>query len=462
MKRRQFLRSGALTSLGATLLPNLSVFPSKNNNDHHHVKNIIFMVSDGMSIGTLSMANMLAQIKYQKLSNWIDLYNHPNTSRALMDTASESSLVTDSAAASSAWGGGKRVPNGSLNINTDGSSNTPILQKFKQAGKSVGCITTVPITHATPAGFCVAVDKRNEQEYIAELYTALNFDIFLGGGAKYVLKELRSDKKDVAAIFREKGYAVVSNKKSLLQSSASKLVGIFAEDALPYTIDQINDKELAETTPSLAEMLTKGLSILEKNTNGFVVQVEAGKVDWAAHANDVGALLYDQLAFDEALSVAKQYVDKHPNTLLIVTTDHGNANPGLFYGKQANSNFKKILEFKSSNEKILNSILPSDTIHLVKEKIKQGLNITITDGEASTILNYYSNLSEQGVYNYKKLPYKYLGALLKNYTSVGFGDMDHSGDLVELTMYGKNSSILPPMILNFEIHNLLLKATGLL
>jgi len=52
MKRRQFLRSGALTSLGATLLPNLNVFASKNNNDHHHVKNIIFMVSDGMSIGT--------------------------------------------------------------------------------------------------------------------------------------------------------------------------------------------------------------------------------------------------------------------------------------------------------------------------------------------------------------------------------------------------------------------------
>lgn len=71
----------------------------------------------------------------------------------MMDTASADSLVTDSAAGGSAWGGGVRVPNGSLNMGANGDKYTPILQKFKNEGKKVGCVTTVPITHATPASF---------------------------------------------------------------------------------------------------------------------------------------------------------------------------------------------------------------------------------------------------------------------------------------------------------------------
>ena len=74
------------------------------------------MVSDGMSSGTLNMADRLLQVKNGTGSHWLDLYREGKISRALMDTASADSMVTDSAAASSSWGGGKRVPNGSLNV----------------------------------------------------------------------------------------------------------------------------------------------------------------------------------------------------------------------------------------------------------------------------------------------------------------------------------------------------------
>lgn len=460
MKRRHFLKTGSLAAIGTTFFNNLNA-ASNSPKDPTKIKNIIFMVSDGMSIGTLTMANMLAQLKHKRLSHWFDLYQHPNTFRALMDTASESSLVTDSAAASSAWGGGKRVPNGSLNVNSDGSYNTPILQKFKNAGKSVGCITTVPITHATPAGFCVAVDKRNNQEYIGELYTTLDFDIFLGGGKKYIDGNLRSDKKDLINTFSSKGYQLVFDKEAMHKAQNKKLIGLFADDALPYSVDQIYDPSLSNI-PTLAEMLSKGLTCVGHNPKGFFIQVEGGKVDWAAHANDTGALLYDQLAFDDAIKVAKTYVDQHPDTLLIITTDHGNANPGLFYGQQANSNFEKILQFRQSNDTILNSILPSDSTAIIQTKIEEGLQIKIKDEEAANLQRYYTNLNEEGVYNYKKLPYKYLGELLKKYTSVGFGDMDHSGDVVELTMHGKGAEKLPPLIMNFELHNYILRAAGLL
>ena len=51
-------------------------------------------------------------------------------------------------------------------------------------------------------------------------------------------------------------------------------------------------------------MTAKAIDQLKSHPNGFVMQVEGGKVDWAAHANDIGALLYDQVAFDEAVGVA--------------------------------------------------------------------------------------------------------------------------------------------------------------
>lgn len=86
-------------------------------------------------------------------------------------------MVTDSAAGSSSWGGGVRVKNGSLNANADGSINIPILQKFKNKGKLVDCVTAVPVAHATRAGFCIANNKRENMDAIALQYLSLRFAV---------------------------------------------------------------------------------------------------------------------------------------------------------------------------------------------------------------------------------------------------------------------------------------------
>ncbi|MFD2577103.1 alkaline phosphatase, partial [Haoranjiania flava] len=177
--------------------------------------------------------------------------------RALMDTASASSIVTDSAAASSSWGGGKRVPNGSLNVNADGSFNKPILQKFKAKGKSVGCVTSVPITHATPAGFCVNSNKRSAMEDIALEYHKLRFDVMMGGGVNIFSADKRKDKQDVFSLFRNSGFKVVRNRQEMLgipATNSAPVLGVFHGESLPYEIDRRNDAALISNTPTLAEM----------------------------------------------------------------------------------------------------------------------------------------------------------------------------------------------------------------
>ena len=149
MKRRAFFKNGTLAALGGLILPSFDLKAQTMGEAHRNkrTKNIIFLVSDGMSTGTMVMADLYLKRKYGRPSSWMDLYESNLGQRALMDMASASSVVTDSSAASSSWGGGVRVNNGSLNISPNGKENMPILQKFKNAGKKVGCVTTVMILY---------------------------------------------------------------------------------------------------------------------------------------------------------------------------------------------------------------------------------------------------------------------------------------------------------------------------
>ena len=103
MKRRDFLKTGSLAALGGMLL---TPFGAKANTIKEEfrgrkAKNIIFMVSDGMSVGTMIMADIYLKRKNGKSSNWVGLYEDNLVQRALMDMASANAIVTDSAAASS-------------------------------------------------------------------------------------------------------------------------------------------------------------------------------------------------------------------------------------------------------------------------------------------------------------------------------------------------------------------------
>lgn len=462
MNRRKFFKNGSLISLGAALLHPFNNVANTIIDDikNKKAKNIIIIVSDGMSIGTLNMTDLYLSRKMGTGTNWLQLYKDNKVNRALMDMASASSIVTDSAAASSSWGGGVRINNGGLNVSKNGEPHLPIWQKFKKAGKKAGCVTTVPITHATPAGFCVNSKSRNAQEEIAEIYLEQKFDVMMGGGDAYFSSEKRKDKKDMYKAFESKGYKVVKNRNEMLSAAIDKpILGVFDDNGLPYSIDQQNNKELSQQIPTLADMTKKAIDTMENHAKGFVLQVEAGRVDWAAHGNDIAGLIYDQAAHDEAIQVAMDFAEKDGETLVIITTDHGNANPGVIYGNKANDNFDAIQKYKHSNEWILKGFGKETSISQVKERVDYANNFSLTNEEAKLLLTYYSNLkTEKGLYNPKHLPFKALAEIQKKHNSVGWISMHHSADYVELAMYGPGSQLLKPFIKNTDLHYLMLEA----
>lgn len=155
------------------------------------------------------------------------------------------------------------------------------------------------------------------------------------------------------------------------------------------------------------------------------------------------------------------FAEKDGETLVIITTDHGNANPGgVISGSEANNNFDSIQQYKQTNDWILNGLGVESSINSVKERIEYANGFGINDEDAKLILSYYQGLeTEKGLYNPKKLPFRVLAEIQKQHNSVGWISMKHSADYVELAMYGPGSKNLnPPFVKNTDLHYLMLEA----
>jgi len=342
MNRRTWLRTAGMAGLagaacGGSPAPLPPAPPGGRDNPTEplgipRARNVIFFVPDGTGFEDMTTATHFSRRVLGRPFLFGDILGRGASGSML--TYSLTSVVTDSAAATSAWSTGRKVVNGALSTFPDGRRLTTILELAREAGKATGLVTTARITHATPAGWIARVTNRDLEDDIAEQYLEFTPEVLLGGGAGHFLAESRRDGRDLAGAFRAKGYEVLRSRDELLRSNGDRLLGIFAPGTshLPYEIDR---RYQDAPTPSLAEIARKGLQVLEGARDGFVLQVEAGRIDHANHDNDPAGMVWDWMAADEALSVLVDFVDRTPETLLILAADHDTGG-GTVYGYGAN------------------------------------------------------------------------------------------------------------------------------
>ncbi|WCJ60594.1 alkaline phosphatase [Fontisphaera persica] len=329
-RRRFFTRAGLAAAAASVGAPHIAVSAETlNARPGQRPARIIHIVSDGMSAGTLACADHYSRIVRKRPLTWVQLMNQPGTQFCYMNMRSLNSLVTDSAAASSSWGSGARVMNGVLNVLPNGKRLTPLYTVFGELGWTRALVTTTEITHATPAGFAANVRSRENPQLIAAQYLERRIDILLGGGKQFFEQKKRLDKRDLKAEYRQAGYSVVETRDELKAApKTGRLLGIFTDSHLPYTVDHQRDAKLRERVPTLAEMTAAALERLA-NARNFILQIEGGRVDHAAHSSCAAGAIRDQIALDEAIDLVVAFVKEHPDTLVVMTTDHGNSNPGL-------------------------------------------------------------------------------------------------------------------------------------
>lgn len=455
--RRNFIKGAGLAGLASTLLPGQAV--AARTGSAAKAKNLIFLVVDGMCNGTLGLAHHWNLRNKGELLNWMQLYERSDLQRCFQDTASNSSPVTDSAAAASAWGCGQRVNNGSINVDAKGKHHEPVYSRAKRAGKRTGLISTCRVSHATPAGFAANVANRGQEDAIVAQYLERGIDLILGGGARhFIQKKEGSGRTDYFERFGKSGYQIArdADQLSRLRANGKPVLGIFSESHIPYAIDRKNDRSLANV-PGLPEMFRSGLRHLEGSKEGFLLQVEAGRVDHAGHANDPGAILHEQLEYDACIPIALEFIEKHPDTLLIVTTDHGTGGcqldgHGRRYGDSGPA-LDRINQFRYSFEWLEKRFRAAGEFNPAPFTLATG--ITPGPEQAAAI---------QAAINDPNMNYltskiaRIFEDELTSISSVGWSSNNHTAENVELLAFGPGSEQVPAYMPNNELFGIMTDA----
>lgn len=427
---------------------------------------VVFMVSDGMSPGVLTLAEAYSKLTRKRGTRWWQLINERSSARGLMDTASANSLVTDSAAAASAWGGGQRVNNGAINTDPSGKPITPIAALLKQSGKArIGLVTTATVTHATPAGFAASVPSRGNEDAIALQY--LNrVDVILGGGSAFFDPKLRHDRKDLFGDFGKAAYQILRRRDELIAARGDKLLGTFTRGHLPFSIDCDHNPELAARVPTLTEMTQAALSRFLAAGQPFLLQVEGARIDHAAHLNDIGGVLRDQLAFDDALAAVLEMTAGRDDILVIATSDHGNANPGLngmgAGYSESTQRFERIARFSASHERIFadwNKLENRSTGELAA-LITSHLQLSLEAGEIEAL---HTILSQGKVVEWNHQlakPEGLLGQFTGNHTGIGWTGTTHTTDPTLVTATGPQAARFAGMVKNSDVFGHLMEMLG--
>lgn len=247
----------------------------------------------------------------------------------LGNTQSATNGVTDSAAAGTALACGKKTKNGALGVAANLSDSVfSIAVKAKEAGLAVGVSTSVAINHATPAAFYAHVPRRNQYHQIGKDLIKAGFDFY--AGADFLKNTDQADLQGSLDGQCEKaGYTLVRSYREYQKQrrNAAKMLLLQGgkpshgdASCLPYAIDRTkSDLTLQQITRAGISFLTQA----DKAGKGFFLMVEGGKIDYACHSNDAATAFREVVDMDEAVRVAYEFYEQHPEeTLIVITADH--------------------------------------------------------------------------------------------------------------------------------------------
>jgi len=221
--------------------------------------------------------------------------------------------------------------------NIQGNTVESVLEKAKQAGKSVGIVTTTYMQHASPGaaysktayrGWYSDKSMSEDEELIngdcddisLQLFKASpNIDVIFGGGKRY-LEERNDGNNFTQAWMEDKDVNIVFDKYGLDEidlSDGKRLIGFFSDGHLEYELDRSSKTN----QPSLEKMTEVAINKLSQNQNGYYLFVEGGKIDHGHHAATPFRALHEWVAFDKAVGKAIELTNKN-DTLISVSADH--------------------------------------------------------------------------------------------------------------------------------------------
>lgn len=291
----------------------------------------------------------------------------------------------DSGNTASSLASGVKTYNNAINVDGSGDPQVSIvdlLEAAKKGGKRTGVVTTVQVSDATPAalGGAHAIARSNTASIAYEMFGQGNLDVIAGAGNpdyddngvlrtagnySWIPQDLWTDlkagtnvsgrnafnfqllqtKNDIDSVAA--GVTPTPEKLAMIVRSFTSTqfnrAGETTNPQDPHTKQPYADP-LKNDVPTQASLTIAALNAVGKQANktgirGFYLMTEAGAVDRAEHANNLGRMVEEMQASDETVKAIIDWVNRADtdanwrNTLLIITADHDH----LLYGPQGDT-----------------------------------------------------------------------------------------------------------------------------
>ncbi|MGG3478096.1 alkaline phosphatase [Peribacillus frigoritolerans] len=395
-----------------------------NPNKEPEIKNVIFLIGDGMGVSYTSAYRYLKDSPGTKVAERTE-FDKYLVGQQMTYPEDSAQNITDSASAATAMSSGVKTYNAAIAVDNDKSEVKTVLEAAKEKGKATGLVATSEITHATPASFGAHDENRKNMNSIADdYYNELikgkhKIDVLLGGGkSNFVRPDV-----NLAKAFEKDGYSYVTDKNQMLKDKNEQVLGLFASEGLPKMIDRPSE------TPSLADMTSSAIQRLNKDKDGFFLMVEGSQVDWAGHDNDIVGAMSEMEDFEKAYKAAMEFAKKDKHTLVVATADHSTG--GFSIGAKGIYNWygEPIKAAKRTPDFMADAIVKgADVEKTLKQYINQNV-VKLTDGEIKTVTEAAKSKNVTNVDNA-------IEAIFDNRTNTAWTTGGHTGEDVPVYAYG--------------------------
>ncbi len=425
------------------------------------VKNVILLIPDGMSLSDMVLARWYQGGRPLAM----DAY-----ACGLVRTYSADSLITDSAAAGTAYATGRKAESETVSVapalaTMPGAFASPpeeahrplvtILEAARLRGMATGIVTTSALVDATPAAFTSHVLDRYDRDAITEQMVHAGVDIVLAGGTDYLVpgpaKANRKDGEDLTRALAELGYAYVTDRAGLDRAAARPEVwGLFAPGGLESEFDRAPG-----APPDLAELTRDALRTLSRDRDGFFLLVESGEIDKFGHDNDPIGIISEVLAFDKAFRVAADFAVADGRTALVACPDHATGGLSIENYGSLDDLLPVLKRARSTSYAVRDRVVPGGAN--LEEVLERDYGLTgLTPIERKSIVSGFKK---------DNLP-PAIGRILAARAGLSFSTDNHTGEDVALFAYHPSGfkpadMVGSGVIQNIDVNRYMQKVLGL-
>ena len=313
-------------------------------------KYIFLMIGDGMGASHVAVAESYLSAKAGKIGGeQLTMTQFPYYGTCTTHCLDKT--ITCSAASGTAIASGQKTLYSRLGCDADFNRLESMAFPLKEEGYKIGIMSSVPITHATPAAFYASTPDRGDGYGIMKQIPDSGFDFFGGSGFEDMFgkdgQQLGADK-----YLEQHGYEVCFGPEEFLAAADTCERIVFcqqkskAEDAKAYVSEEADAEDI-----TLAEMLQLAIDYLG-DEEPFFIMCEGGDIDWESHSSYTMPMIEKVISFDNAIAVAYEFYKAHPEeTLIVVTADHETGGVAIGQGESWSNTFIDWIKIEEEWEK---------------------------------------------------------------------------------------------------------------